>query len=185
MPNWCSNSVTMRHADPAMIDRVVAAFTASRLMEEFIPVPLALKNTTEGHHADKDAQDLADILNEVNSEIYGYQSWYDFCVNEWGTKWDVGGDDLDRVDQNTVMLTFDSAWAPPVAAYNKMCEQGFEIEATYWEPGMAFVGRYVNGDDEYFEYGDQTADTVRQFIGEDLDDAYGISDTMSEWEDDQ
>ncbi len=61
---------------------------------------------------------------------------------------------------------------------------GYEVEATYYEPGMAYVGRWDNGVDDCIEFGGETSKTVRDVIGEELDDEYGISETMAEYEDD-
>jgi hypothetical protein len=114
---------------------------------------------------------------------------YDFCVTNWGTKWDVGNDgDGDVVVEgpNTVVFYFDSAWAPPTEAYRAMAAQGFEVEAFYNEPGMAYCGKIVADedgfDDDYREYAGADSDIVRDIIGEELDDQFGISEMMSEWE---
>jgi hypothetical protein len=39
MPNWCANSVTVKHTDPKMLERVRTAFEAGRLCNEFLPNP--------------------------------------------------------------------------------------------------------------------------------------------------
>jgi hypothetical protein len=59
---------------------------------------------------------------------------------------------------------------------------GFEVEAFYYEPGMQFVGKWTDGDDDCYEYGDYDSTTVRDYIGEELDDYFGISESMAEWE---
>jgi hypothetical protein len=64
-------------------------------------------------------------------------------------------------------------------------EQGFEVEAFYYEPGMQFVGKWVDGIDEYYELGGEDSTTVRASIGEELDDYFCISESMVEWEEDQ
>ena len=43
MPNWCANTLELKHADPEMIKRAKDAFEAGRLLDEFIPIPLELK----------------------------------------------------------------------------------------------------------------------------------------------
>jgi hypothetical protein len=124
----------------------------------------------------------------ANVEKYGYATWYDYNVNEWGTKWDVGGDDglMEMINPNTLQASFESAWAPPVAAYEKLCALGFIIKAFYDEPGMAFCGMVTGDedgfDDEYYEYGGESSETVRDVIGEELDDYFGISETMAQYE---
>jgi hypothetical protein len=47
------------------------------------------------------------------------------------------------------------------------------------------VGKWVDGEDECIEYGGETSETVREAIGAELDDYFGISEGMVEWEEDQ
>jgi hypothetical protein len=80
MPNWCNNSVEIYHDDPAMIERVRTAFNDGRLLDEFIPVPQALRDTVSGSMGeDKRAEHEAQ--QAANVEKHGYDNWYDFCVN--------------------------------------------------------------------------------------------------------
>jgi hypothetical protein len=62
---------------------------------------------------------------------------------------------------------------------------GFEIEAFYYEPGMQYVGKWVNGEDDCIEYGGETSETVREAIGAELDDYFCISESMADCEEDQ
>jgi hypothetical protein len=38
MPNWCSNTVTVEHADPAMIDKFEQAVRDGNLFQTFVPL---------------------------------------------------------------------------------------------------------------------------------------------------
>ena len=154
MPNWCSNSLTLKHDDPAMIDKAVAGFTEGKLLETFVPY--------EG---------------EWN---------YDWCVSNCGTKWDVGGDNgYIRPNPKTLKISFDSAWAPPLEAYRMMEELGFTIEAMYYEPGMCFCGLYEDGNDDYYEYGGIDAAELADTLPAELDEEFGISEHLAEWEAEQ
>ena len=184
MPNWCNNGVTLRHADPAMIDRVMNV--KDGLLQEFIPCPQELTDTVAGSYGDGDQQSALEAQQAANIKAYGFKDWYDWNINNWGTKWDFGLENVDRVDANTVTAAFDSAWAPPIEAYEKLCALGFEVEGMYYEPGMQFVGKFTgnedNCNDECHEYGGATADTVRDLIGEELDDYFGISSEMEQYD---
>jgi hypothetical protein len=81
-----------------------------------------------------------------------------------------------------LMLTFDSAWAPPTGAYEKLTEQGFRIRAMYYEGGMAFAGIWEDGDDDYYEYGGMKADEIADTLPAELDEAFCISESVAEWE---
>jgi len=157
MPNWCDNVLKLRHKDPRKIDLAVMAFNDDKFCETFVPLP--------------------------NGE------WnYDFCVSNWGTKWDVGSHDgnCNRENRTSAVFSFTSAWAPPIEVYRALCAAGYEVEAFYNEPGMAYCGKITGNeedfDDDYHEYAGADSDTVRDIIGEELDDQFGISETMSEWE---
>lgn len=126
MPNWCENTLKVEHSNPEMISRVVDAFNQDRLCEEFVPKP-------------------ADIGD----------GWWDWCVTNWGTKWDVGCDGSPvsgPETPNSFECSFQSAWAPPVGLYKALHAAGFKVDATYFEPGMAFCGTWVDGNDVCIEY---------------------------------
>ena len=171
MPNWCDNSFRVSHSDPKQITRFVDAFKRGELCNEFIPVPEELKGS------------VADgKTNEALVEATGYSSWYDFCVNEWGTKWDLGGDDgyIDH-DETSAQGSFQSAWSPPMGLMVVLEQEGFTVEFMYYEPGMNFAGVYRDGNDDYYELPD-TADETEETLPTDLDEAFGISENMRQWE---
>jgi hypothetical protein len=182
MPNWCNNTLTLEHEDPAMIARAKAAFLDGRLLAEFIPVPEDLQ-IVAGSVGDAVEQAKLVEQTELNRVTHGYGNWYDFCVNEWGTKWDVGGDDgvLNDFDGG-IIVSFDSAWAPPTTAYAKLEELGFKILAMYYEPGMAFAGVYEDGTDDYYEYGGLDSAGIAETLPSALDEAFCISESVAEWE---
>jgi len=184
MPNWCNNTVEIYHTDPAMIERARKAFNDGALLNEFIPVPGSLRIVAGRCGADDNPEQIAlEAAQKNNIEVHGYKDWYDWCVNEWGTKWDVGADGFPAQDiPGGLMLTFDSAWAPPINAYEKLMDQGFRIRAMYYEGGMAFAGVYEDGLDDYYEYGGMNSDEIASALPVELDEAFGISESVAEWE---
>ena len=175
MPNWCDNSVTIRHKDPVKLAALAEAINNGDFCKSVLPIPEALANTSAPNR-EPNAGDLV--------EQTGYADWYDFCVNEWGTKWDVNPYDKVHVDGDTLEFSFDSAWSPPTGIYQALYEQGYSVTGYYYEPGMCFVGKWEDGDDEYYEYSDyDTAADVREHIGEELDDMFCISEGLEQDED--
>ena len=183
MPNYCNNTLTLTHADPAMIDRAAAAFAAHRLLDEFVPVPTELKETMAGSYGDGYKRELHEFTQKLNLKYFGHANWYDYCVSEWGTKWDVGGEDasLIRDTPNTISMGFESAWSPPIYAYEKLQEMGFIVKAYYWEPGMCFCGRFDSDGDYYLEGVGDSADAAKR-IPKDIDEAMNIVQSLREWE---
>jgi len=127
MPNWCLNKLTISHEDRSKVMEFVHAYKEGKVCEHYLPRP----------------QD---------------QDWYEWNISNWGTKWDIGSDNNEAhglkptVVGNQATMSFDSAWSPPVGLYEKLQELGFSVEATYFEPGMAYCGIWRDGDDHYVEY---------------------------------
>jgi hypothetical protein len=167
-----------------MIERARKAFNDGALLNEFIPVPESLRIVAGRCGADDNPEQIAlEAAQKNNIEVHGYKDWYDWCVNEWGTKWDVGADGNPAQDiPGGLMLGFDSAWSPPTAAYEKLMDQGFRIRAMYYEGGMAYAGVWEDGQDDYYEYSGLDSKGIAETLPVELDEAFGISESVAEWE---
>lgn len=153
MPNWCDNSVTLRHDDKSKVDALVAC------MEN------------------KEDQNF---MNHLRPNPAG--EWqYDWSVANWGTKWDASVIDWERTDDNEVWISFDSAWSPPTTLYEYLVEQGWDVEALYHEPGMGYAGMYTTeGGDDYYEY-DITDPNFIDELPRDIVEFAGLEDSHREW----
>jgi hypothetical protein len=164
MPNWCANHAIFSHEDESQVNRLVEAFNKSEFFQTFRPMPDELKDTVSP--------------GEVNPALvakYGASNWYDWCIQNWGCKWDTQTEDgsAER-DGLSVTMNFDTAWSPPIIFYDFMAEQGWTIEAYYFEPGMSFCGTWdTETGDEYYEIGSDD-------IPEILTDMFGIEDFYDE-----
>ena len=192
MPNWCNNLMTISHNDPAMMQKAIDAWNGDEgFLKTFFPVPYELtlvggaridvtKVTNFDHNKEMEA-----AIRAINKKYFGYEDWYDWCVSKWGTKWDIGGSDQygEKAELNGDSFTarFDSAWAPPLAAYEKLTELGYYIKAYYAEFGMQFCGRWEDGIDESFEI-PSTASEARKIIPVDIDEMMGIIETVENFE---
>jgi hypothetical protein len=179
MPNWCQNTATFHHEDPKQIDRIVDGLANERLFGEFLPCPKELLDM---------GSPLSDAEQaEANVEKYGAADWYQWCINNWGTKWDVGEevDTATRIDENTVKLSFDTAWNPPVNFYEHLAaELDFDITAYYLEEGMGFAGKYTSdaGDESYNFDGNEDLEDIPEDICEHWDLA-SICEQREDWDD--
>lgn len=190
MPNWCSNILTLTHTDSAEIKRAVDAFSRGNLMQEFYPCPQDLLDAVSGNVGPAGSpEQIAHEAKTAENELrYGYTDWYDWKVANWGTKWDVGGAGCDEPQytegDTSVTLYFDSAWTPPLEFYSWIEDMDFGVDALYYEPGVAFCGRYTSGNDDGYDItGD--SDWVVENIPAVIDDAFGISEGMAEYESEQ
>lgn len=183
MPNWCNNNLTLSHKDPAMIKRAYDALERGEFLQEFIPVPESLK-IVAGSVGDPVEQAKLEADTQRNVEVHGYGNWYDYCVNEWGTKWDVGEQGCSDIHPSGTQLHtyFDSAWSPPINAYEKLVELGFTVGAMYYEPGMCYAGIWEDGVDDYYDLSNMSSSDVEAGLPSDLDEAFGISESIREYE---
>lgn len=184
MPNWCNNNLILEHDDPAMIKRAYDALERGEFLQEFVPVPEDLKIVAGRVGNDTDpAQIELERKTAENIEKYGYANWYDFCVGEWGTKWDVGEQGASDIHPEGRILhtSFDSAWGPPVNAYAKLEALGFRVEAMFYEGGMAFAGSYQDGNCDDFSLEGMSADEIEQNYP-DIDECFGIAESIREYE---
>jgi len=77
---------------------------------------------------------------------------------------------------NSITLCFDTAWSPPTEFYNALWHENYDVDASYFESGLCYVGTYKDGFDRCFDYSDisDDPDAVRDRIGDELDDQFGI-----------
>ena len=184
MPNWCSNHITVRGTNPAEIKRLADTFDNGEFCGTVVPMPEEL-NITSGRLGDGEEQRELERKTAENIEKHGFATWYDFNVAKWGTKWEIGGNgETAEIEDDGLSFSapFESAWSPPTQVCEALVEQGFEVVLYYYEPGMGYCGKFEDGRDEYYEYSDENSETVRAAIGSDLDDMFGISESMAEYE---
>lgn len=161
MPNWCANSLKLV-AKTAESEKKLAeivhelaraheANESASIFNMIKPIPQALVDTVAGFRGHGTPEQAAlEIAQAANLKTYGYKDWYDFCIGEWGTKWDARNCDEDipyTIESNVVTIFFDTAWAPPMQIYYALEEMGFTVEATYIEQGMGYIGYYRDGID--------------------------------------
>ena len=179
MPNWCNNTLTLTHNDPAMMQRALEGFNAKAFMSEFLPIPEPLKITAGREGPDGSPEQLKLIAAEVaNKTIYGFKNWYDWCVATWGTKWDFGLDADEPATLNedgALRVGFESAWSPPLEGYFHLMDLGFEVLAYYYEPGDGYCGKVTNEGDNFYRI-EGGADWIEANIPTDITDEMGVID---------
>lgn len=123
MPNWSSNALIVKSNGSKEADRDLANFL-------------------ERIHAAKDDREHG-ILNPFipcPPALLAGEGWYDWRIKNWGTKWDVGYDNVTFVTENH--MTFKTAWSPPMKWIETVSKEypRLVFEVAYSEQGMAFAG---------------------------------------------
>jgi hypothetical protein len=80
------------------------------------------------------------------------KNWYDWNIENWGTKWDIDPEEISRnkINERTYKYYFDTAWAPPYKWLEKVGKlyPTIKFKLKYEEPGMGFKGisTSINGE---------------------------------------
>jgi len=127
MPNWCRNRLEVTGKEKTV--KEFADIFSKEQISAFIPTPKELEDSED---------------EKVNIDKYGYKDWYDWRIANWGTKWNVDID-IEYFGENQYVVYFDSAWSPPIAAFEQISEKFPDLRFTLWyeESGVGFMGRTV------------------------------------------
>ena len=161
MPNWCQNTLFVEGDLNALQDfkkRVlkvndndIVEFT----MNELMPTPPELLEQTSPAvwRGDKeDEKGRLEFENYLDSlEVkYGAKDWYEWRVNNWGTKWDVSSGNVDEMDGESLNIHYDTAWGPNdgFIKFASKVYPSLKFRLSYEEPGMGFCGVLICKDGE-------------------------------------
>ena len=160
MPNWCSNSITI--SGPTE--------TIKQLWEDA---------QTAGPD---DSFGLLEAMAPIGEWEYGT------AVETWGTKWDISDEGLEFIDNGdgTAEITgwFDSAWSPPIGAYERFCDDmdNCEISASYYEMGMDFAGFWHGMEEHLDDLHDVWKNDPDNELFRRLDEEYNLVEQFEEYE---
>ena len=190
MPNWCNNNISITGPN-SVIDKIEKIVKEEKedngLLNFFHPMPKQLEGTTSPSSSADKPQPM----------VEGFDNWYDWRVENWGTKWELcefyGVDRQYHSEQNegesTITFGFDSAWAPPINAYEQFLRDNEDcsLKAWYYEGGCDFMGEWDNGCDDCYAPSDYKSDSDfwNDGVGSTLDDYFGITESMAEYEAEQ
>lgn len=160
MPNWCENRVYIEAPEQEIIN-LKKAIADGNLLDYMVPQPTF----------------------EENANDTGMPTWWNWRVNNWGTKWEVSAQ-ITGEAENSLYMWFDSAWSPPISAFRAWQEAGPDRSANirYVEWGMMFCGEWQDGNGDYYNIPATVAE-VEDMIPAELDEEFGISDMIAQWED--
>ena len=146
MPNHCFNKVTISvgDADGQNLKVLVDTLKSEENQTDFdfnaiLPMPPELENVDWS-----EAEEMNDIIRARYKKEHGSDNWYDWRVNNWGTKWNSYDCFLEEEEDDYVVYTFNTAWGPPTGVIEALREQcpDFSISAFFDEPGMEEAGYY-------------------------------------------
>lgn len=167
MPNHCFNQLEIYwwdEEDSPNARKIYEAISTRNDEEELyidfnniIPMPDILRNTGSGARTLKDehGNDYAvrTWINDADGtarlptpaetqELHriGYNNWYDWSCEHWGTKWNAYNQKLTDLDDERLIITFDTAWGPPEPVIEALKEKF---------PHAHITGHYVGEGNEF------------------------------------
>jgi hypothetical protein len=171
MPNWCENEVKIS-GSTIQISKLMSLVKDDGFFQNVLPMPEELKGfqspvriiTQEEFDeqevkyqewlAKSDEEKRKEhpfgfskgMTKEISAELqekFGHNNWYDWCVRNWGTKWDVIDVAKEYVyGEQYGELRFLTAWSPPEGVKMKIDEMfpDLDISWFYKEEGEGFAG---------------------------------------------
>ena len=172
MPNHCHNRVTFYSDDTTAILKLHNIFKKGLATDDntepndsvfgsFIPEPDWTKvpfteNTQKEYSFSKPRGEIGEcpklIINEEKPFLSGHRfpstgelddRWYNWRVQNWGTKWDAYTMEIDDTDMpHGFEVNFETAWSPPEEVCNAIREQYDDLSISWFydEPGCEIAG---------------------------------------------
>lgn len=134
MPNWCSCALRVEGKDQDL-DMYLSKFQSGYFsLYAHVPIPEDLEHTTAGFGGEGD--------NHEFMELYGARNWYDWNVQNLGTKWDCDEPSSITRNKGKADVVFSTAWLPPIAWLATVSRTYPDLEFTlvYVESGASFWG---------------------------------------------
>lgn len=156
MPNYCESVLEISNLSKDSFNKLISQYTKQEGQEERTLVFNKI------------------IPEPTNDKGEPAEDWYDFRVNNWGTKWEpntysfeASSSDKPDLDDGYISIGMSTAWAPPLGIVRKLSELFPEAEfrITYVEPGCCFMG------EEHFSGGEQTYEMYSEDL-EKIKEAY-------------
>ena len=162
MPNYCECFLKIYPGDNSSADEILSAMANGERQFDFdklIPYPEDWRKADDAHQKWLDGYATfarGDVVARVQYEKEnprpddGYNhGGYEWCVENWGTKWNAGDVNIIEKEEYTALVSFRTAWRPPLPVMDKLAamfpDACFLFE--YYENGMGFCGsiRYESG----------------------------------------
>ena len=147
MPNWCHNRVSFYSDNEEQIKELYEIFNSDNVFQKIKPAP-DWKNTPNEAGQLPVLREHKNANGEVFHRSYDFPDgknddrWYDWNINNWGTKWDIDQPECDELDHNCFECSFETAWSPAEGIFYELREKFPDVDCTWFydEPGMCFAG---------------------------------------------
>tara|TARA_B100000963_G_scaffold42661_1_gene31790 strand:+ start:5078 stop:5527 length:450 start_codon:yes stop_codon:yes gene_type:complete len=147
MPNWCHNRVSFYSQNEKEIETLYNIFTSETPFNQIVPSP-DWKNTPNDEGELPILEEMKNKSGEVFYRTYNFPDgknddrWYDWQINNWGTKWEISDVDCEDFDGESFECEFDTAWSPAEGIFHAIREKFPNVDVSWFydEPGMQVAG---------------------------------------------
>lgn len=165
MPNWCNGFLKITGKKDELQKFKTYAESDNkdkdsfRVLDtqKFIPYPEEYKKQdevasriwelkTKEKLTPEETKELLVLTLEGKDVKNGFNSGgYDWCCNNWGTKWGICHPGIEEEDNKMISYYFDTAWSPCDPVILKMSEMfpKLNFNYKYYEGGMGFRGIFI------------------------------------------
>jgi hypothetical protein len=150
-----TEAITRKH-DPSLAETTMGVEQVDYDLSVLFPVPEELRITAMFFSTETDDPEYQELLKkyEANKEKYGYTTWYDWAIENWGTKWSPRIEEWEIIDHSDgsggIYAYYETAWSPADGLIREVSKQFptllFVVSSD--EEGRSFscVGAFSNGE---------------------------------------
>ena len=148
MPDWVQNKLEIFNNKEEVLKAIEGDETAFDF-EKVIPIPTKLKIMRGDFvHKIRNKRSIIEVIEEIkglqednreevflnlmkairNQYLYGYTDWHDWCIGNWGTKWNAFETEI-----RDGCLYFQTAWGAPLNVIKELSKKypDTEFKLTY------------------------------------------------------
>ena len=148
MPNWCENVVTVS-GDKERLTKFKKFVKGTCIVSsEYKATTKKGKKTWE--EVMFKTPKTVEIPFSFKSIMPYKKEWdYNWCVKNWGVKWDLDDETRTEEDGDYLEYCFDTAWGPPYGIHQTLTAKFPDLHITwfYHEPMMEIAG-YLEGESQ-------------------------------------
>ena len=143
MPNWCYNrmnvtgdrdslvklteAITRKH-DSSLAETTMSVEQVDYDLTVLFPVPDELRITAMFFNTETDDPEYQELLKkyEANKAKYGHTTWYDWCIENWSTKWSPRIEEWtinDFPNGSEIYAYYETAWSPADGLIREVSKQ--------------------------------------------------------------
>jgi hypothetical protein len=133
MPNHVYNWISVEEKYAEKIEEIAKV----GLAQYYKPMPKELEKTTFPDET------MTKKRSDHLIKLYGHNNWYEWAIDNWGTKWGCYDNEYDKVD----MYTYTTAWSPLDMELLDMLAKDIPTFCFGWEEEQGFgqEWEYKNG----------------------------------------